>query len=71
RVSILPAITLDGIVAYDIIPGSVTSRKFLKFLEDHMPLTNPYPGPRSVIIMDNCSIYHAEEVRELIEDCGC
>ncbi|KAJ3850376.1 hypothetical protein EV368DRAFT_10215, partial [Lentinula lateritia] len=46
HVSILPAITLDGIVAYDVIPGSVTSLKFLKFLERHvMPLTNPYPGP--------------------------
>ena len=36
RVSILPAITMDGIVAYDVIPGSVTSRKFLKFLERHV-----------------------------------
>ncbi|KAE9399159.1 hypothetical protein BT96DRAFT_772606, partial [Gymnopus androsaceus JB14] len=72
RVSILPAITMDGIVAYNVIPGSVTSRKFLKFLEHHiMPLTNPYPGPRSIIIMDNCSIHHGEEVRELVEDHGC
>ncbi|KAJ3870940.1 hypothetical protein F5051DRAFT_341530, partial [Lentinula edodes] len=36
-----------------------------------IPLTNPYPGPRSIIIMDNCSIHHAEEVRELIEDHAC
>ncbi|KIK60258.1 hypothetical protein GYMLUDRAFT_106434, partial [Collybiopsis luxurians FD-317 M1] len=64
---ILPAITLDGIVAYDVVPGSVTSQKFLKFLECYIHLTNPYPGPHSVIIMDNCSIHHAEEVRELLE----
>lgn len=36
-----------------------------------MPLTNPYPGPRSVIVMDNCNIHHGEEIRELIEDRGC
>lgn len=36
RVSILPAITIDGIVAYDVIPGSVTTCKFLKFLERHV-----------------------------------
>jgi hypothetical protein len=28
----------------------------------------PYPGPRSVLVLDNCAIHHAEEVRELIED---
>ncbi|GLB45135.1 hypothetical protein LshimejAT787_2000400 [Lyophyllum shimeji] len=33
-----------------------------------VPLTNPYPGPRSVLILDNCSIHHAEEVRQLMED---
>ncbi|KAJ3870605.1 hypothetical protein F5051DRAFT_290242, partial [Lentinula edodes] len=32
RVSILPAITIDGIVAYNVIPGSVTSQKFVRFL---------------------------------------
>jgi hypothetical protein len=36
-----------------------------------MPLTNPYPGPRSVIVLDNCNIHHSEEVRELIEDDFC
>lgn len=33
-----------------------------------IPLTNPYPGPRSCIIVDNCSIHHAEEIRQLVED---
>lgn len=35
------------------------------------PQLNPFPGKRSVVLMDNCSIHHDEEVRELIEDqCG-
>jgi transposase len=33
-----------------------------------IPLTNPYPGPRSVLILDNCNIHHADEIRELVED---
>jgi hypothetical protein len=33
-----------------------------------IPLTNPYPGPCSVLIIDNCNIHHAEEVRQLVED---
>lgn len=34
RYSILPILTLDGIITYDIIPGSVTSDRFLQFLRE-------------------------------------
>ena len=34
RFSILPILTLDGIITYDIIPGSVTSQRFLQFLRE-------------------------------------
>jgi len=69
RFSILPILTLDGIITHDIIPGSVTSDRFLQFLRELViPLTNPYPGPRSVLILDNCNIHHSEKVRALVED---
>jgi transposase len=32
--SILPILTLDGIIAYDIIEGSVTSERFVQFLRE-------------------------------------
>jgi transposase len=31
---------------------------------------NPYPGPRSVLIMNNCVIHKGEEVQALFEDIG-
>ena len=86
RYSILPLLTLDGIVAHDIIEGSVTADRFLEFLRDmvvspalffllvsiltqlQIPLTNPYPGPRSVLILDNCAIHHSDAIRELVEE---
>lgn len=34
RYSILPILSLDGIITYDIIEGSVTTAKFIKFLKD-------------------------------------
>lgn len=34
RYSILPILTLDGIIAYDIVEGSITTAKFIKFLRD-------------------------------------
>jgi len=34
RFSILPILTLDGIITYDIIPGSVSSKRFVEFLRE-------------------------------------
>lgn len=36
-----------------------------------LPLTNPYPGPQSVIVLDNAKIHHSDEVVQLIEGYGC
>ncbi|KIK35733.1 hypothetical protein CY34DRAFT_53568, partial [Suillus luteus UH-Slu-Lm8-n1] len=67
--SILPILTLDGIITYDIIEGPVTSERFIQFFREHvLPLTNPYPGPRSVLVLDNCRIHHSDEVLHLIEE---
>ncbi|KIK82258.1 hypothetical protein PAXRUDRAFT_56666, partial [Paxillus rubicundulus Ve08.2h10] len=34
--SIVPVITLDGIIAYDIIEGPVNGAHFVQFLKDHV-----------------------------------
>jgi hypothetical protein len=34
RYSLLPIITLDGIIAHDVIEGSVTSERFVEFLRE-------------------------------------
>lgn len=34
RYSILPILSLDGIIAYDIIEGAVTAHRFIQFLRD-------------------------------------
>lgn len=36
RYSLLPALTLDGIIAYDVFEGSVTSERFLAFLREQV-----------------------------------
>ncbi|KAF5366057.1 hypothetical protein D9758_006607 [Tetrapyrgos nigripes] len=72
RLSLLAAVALDeGIIASQVIEGSYTHDEFLQFLEeDLLPEMNPYPGPRSVVMMDNARIHHSEEVTELIESYG-
>jgi transposase len=69
RYSILLVLTMDRIITYDVIPGSVTSVRFVKFLRELViPLTNPYPGPQSVLVLDNCSIHHSKGVQAVVED---
>ena len=34
RYSIIPVLTLDGIITHDIVQGSVTSARFIQFLEE-------------------------------------
>lgn len=52
-----------GVCVYSIL-RSVTDMS-------QLPLTTPYPGPRSVLVLDNCSIHHSEEIRALVEDEAC
>ena len=57
RWSILPAYSLDGYIAWDIVHGSYTTELFNSFIEQHvLPLCNQYPGRRSIIVMDNAQI---------------
>ena len=61
RWSILPAYTCDGFIDWDIIHGSYDADLFAIFVESHViPHTTPFPGLRSIIIMDNARIHRAQ-----------
>ena len=71
RHSVLPAYCSDGILCYHIHQGSIDGARFEWFLQNEvLPRCNPYPGPKSVIVMDNCSTHHAPNVRRLCEERG-
>lgn len=61
RWSILPVYSADGYLAWDIIQGSYNTLSFNNFIQNHvLPLCNPFPAARSVLIMDNASIHRSE-----------
>jgi transposase len=39
-------------------------------LDLQLPYMNPFPGPRSVLLLDNCSIHHTEEVMRVCLQAG-
>ncbi|KAG2128317.1 uncharacterized protein EDB93DRAFT_1069971, partial [Suillus bovinus] len=53
RFSMVAGLALDeGIVAAKVVEGSFNRESFIDFLcNDVLPITTPFPGPRSVLIM--------------------
>ena len=71
RWSILPALTIDGYLDYIIHHGTITAELFMEFVEERvLPSCSPYPGPRSVLVLDNASIHKNIRLQQLCNDAG-
>lgn len=70
RWSILPAIGINGYLECEIFQGSFNSERFALFVQKLLKKMNPFPGPRSVLIMDNCSTHHSGLIRPMCEAAG-
>ncbi|KAI7954409.1 hypothetical protein MJO28_004809 [Puccinia striiformis f. sp. tritici] len=68
RVNVLPAVSLDGIVCSIAQAGSITRLDMEYFVEQVlMPCMNPYPGPSSVLVMENARIHHGGRIQEICD----
>ena len=73
RVNAIAALSSSGVVAVDIITETVSGKEFFDFLRGTLiPNMMTYNGtnPHSIIIMDNCSVHHIAEVRDLLHQVG-
>ena len=68
RYSILPALSLDGILTVDIVAGSYDKVRFARFIDGLLDQMNPWPLPNSVIVMDNCPIHKCKEILDMITE---
>jgi hypothetical protein len=71
--SILPAYTIDGyLLCTGIKKGFYNNEEFYNWInKDLLPFCNPYPGPHSIICLDNLSIHINNRIRELVESYKC
>jgi len=59
--TVLPALTVDGYIACNIYQGAVNGELFKDFVEfEVLPHCTLYPGPNSVIILDNAAIHNVQ-----------
>lgn len=65
--SVLPAISLnDGILHCKIVEGSFCTETFSQFIEGLLDNMQLYPGPNSVIVMDNCRIHKHPHIQDTV-----
>jgi transposase len=58
----LTAYTIDRYIKALVFNGTYDGDIFKGFIINQVvPLYNPYPGPRSVIILDNASVYYINQ----------
>ena len=73
RISAIAAMASDGVVAVELLKGSVNGETFADFVRGSLiPEMQPFDGQnsRSIVVLDNCSIHHVLEVRELFSKAG-
>lgn len=67
NITVVAAITLDGVVAHDNFQGAMNTSRFLRFLVDKLC---PVLLPGDVVVLDNLRPHHAPGVRDVIRDKG-
>jgi hypothetical protein len=66
RVSILAALDYEGFVSWETTAGTFTRRSFHDaFVRKVLPLLNPWPLPRSIVIIDNAKIHMYQELEKV------
>jgi hypothetical protein len=67
NLSFLPALSVEGYIACSVYKGGVNAEMYEEFIRDEVLLKcNPWPGRRSVIIMDNAEIHRGSVCSILI-----
>ena len=72
-ISAIAMMSTEGILDVKISQGTTNGSDFYDFVEKPLLLhLRPFDGTssHSVVIMDNCSIHHTQEVVSLIEEVG-
>ena len=73
RYTSIASMSVDGLEDVYITEGNVNGESFLEYVRHSLlPTLMPFDGinPKSVVIMDNASIHHVEEVVSTIEGIG-
>lgn len=67
NISLIGALSLDGLIATMSIPGSVNTDVFVTYVQQ---ILAPQLWTGAVVVMDNLSVHQAQAIRDVIEAVG-
>ena len=70
KYSMLPALSLDGMLHLEVVENAITGDVFRRFVQGLLPRMNAWPLPNSVLVIDNASIHKVAGIREMVEERG-
>jgi len=68
-VSLMAAINITGVVAFEIKEGSYNGNSFVDFINNNFK-TYFERNPKHILVMDNCAFHHRIDVIELLTALG-
>lgn len=68
RYSILPVLSLDGILHLEVLDHAFTGAEFKNFIRRVLEQMQPWPLSNSVLVMDNARIHTVSGICEMIEE---
>ena len=67
----LAALDYKGFMSWKCTEGTFTRKKFHRaFSKKIVPHLNPWPLPRSIVVMDNAKIHMFKELENAVHQCG-
>ena len=70
KYSMLPVLSLDGILHLEVLENAITGEDFQQFVEGLLPCMNEWPLPNSVLIINNAAIHKVEGICEMVKEHG-
>jgi len=68
RYHILPAYTQDGVLFFKVYQGNTDGVVFKDYIKQLLHHCQPYPKPKSVLVMDNASFHHSERIEQMCRE---
>jgi hypothetical protein len=66
RMSVVGAYGTRGLLAVDVIPETYNQARFESFFKHFvLPELNPYPGPNSIVVIDNARIHNRRKLFDM------
>src|SRR5258708_10119268 len=65
--TLLPALTMEGVIWLKIVKGSFDAAHFTDFINSLLTQMNDFPQPHSIVVMDNCHIHKGEHIKSMIK----